>query len=1141
VGGVPSAGITQPAAGTAPAPHSATPSPQAERRLVSVLFADLVGFTSLSESRDAEEVRDLLSRYFETAQRLIGRYGGVIEKFIGDAVMAVWGTPVAQEDDAERAVRAALDLTAAVSQLGQEVGAPDLRARAGVLTGEAAVTIGAQGQGMVAGDLVNTASRIQSAAEPGQVMVGEVTRRATEAAVVYEDAGTHELKGKAEAVPLWRALRVIGGVRGARRSAGLEPPFVGRDREMRLLKELFHTSAEEKKAHLVSVVGIAGIGKSRLAWEFDKYTDGLADVIWWHRGRCLAYGEGVTYWALAEMVRMRCRIVEGEETESALAKLRDTTALHVADPEERQWVEPRLAHLLGLEERTARDREDLFSAWRLFFERMADKGPVAMVFEDMQWADTSLLDFVEYLLEWSRSYPIFILTLTRPDLLDRRPNWGAGRRNFSSLFLEALAPEAMQALLSGLVPGLPEELAAQILNRAEGIPLYAVETVRMLIDRGLLALEGSTYRPTGPIATLEVPESLHGLIAARLDGLTQEERKIIQDASVIGKTFTKPALSAVSGIPEDRVEPILAALVRKEVLTLQADPRSPERGQYGFLQDLVKRVAYETLSKRERKGRHLAMAAYLESNWAAEEEEIVQVIASHYTEAYALAPDAPDAEEVKGKARDALVRAGERAASLAANEEAQHYFERAMELASHPTERAELAERAGQMARAGGRDEDAVRHFEESIKSFEDNGQTHDAARISARLGEILWRQGHLEQAVQRMETAFALLEAEEPDEDVAGLAAELGRLHFFNGDLDRSAERLEQALDMAEGLRLPEIVSHALNTKSFIFSAKGRPEEELALLIHAAKIAEENDIPYAAIRAYNNLQAAMGDRDRNEEALEYNDKQLSLARKLGDRLAEWRALTERASALTVLGDWDGAMAAVGELPHEEDAPGVRLVMLLLAPTMVFIHSHRGDLDEAHRILESYAASEAAGDVQDRAGYLTAKAMVLRLEGRFEEALRACEEGSTARAALGLRHHFVREGVVESLEASAGLGDFGRVEELLASVRRERPIEVPQYLRAHCARFEARLGWVTGEADRAEPGFKSAAGMFREIATPFHLAVTLLEHGEWLVQQGRVEDADPLLREARQIFERLKATPWLERLATSESALGARV
>ena len=321
---------------------AATAAPRvAERRVVSVLFVDLVGFTAASEERDAEETRELLTRYFEVARTTIGRYGGTVEKFIGDAVMAVWGAPIAQEDDAERAVRAALELAATVPGLDES-----LRARAGVLTGEAAVTVGAEGQGMVAGDLVNTASRIQSAAEPGEVLVGESTKRASEAAVSYADTGEHELKGKAEPTQLWRAVRVVAGAKGALRSTGLEGPFVGRDRELRLVKELFHGSGDEKRAQLVLVTGIAGIGKSRLAWEFEKYIDGLAGDTFWHRGRCLSYGEGVAYWALAEMVRMRCRIVEDEEPEAARAKLRLALEEYILDAEERAWVEPRLAHLL---------------------------------------------------------------------------------------------------------------------------------------------------------------------------------------------------------------------------------------------------------------------------------------------------------------------------------------------------------------------------------------------------------------------------------------------------------------------------------------------------------------------------------------------------------------------------------------------------------------------------------------------------------------------------------------------------------------------------------------------------------------------------------------------------------------------------
>src|SRR4051794_26427853 len=283
-------------------PAAATPRPViSERRLVSVLFADLVGFTTLSEHRDPEEVRELLSQYFDRCRTLIERYGGTVEKFIGDAVMAVWGTPVAREDDAERAVRAALALTQDVTALGAEVGMPELRVRAGVLTGNAAVEVGAEGEGMVLGDTVNTASRLQSIAAPGSVLVDDVTRRASEASVAYEDAGTHQVKGREQPVRAWTALSVVAGTGGARRGAGLEAPFVGREVELEALIGAAEDSARASRARLVAVVGDAGMGKSRLLWEFFKYLDGVEEERWWHQGRCLSYGEGVAYWALAEM------------------------------------------------------------------------------------------------------------------------------------------------------------------------------------------------------------------------------------------------------------------------------------------------------------------------------------------------------------------------------------------------------------------------------------------------------------------------------------------------------------------------------------------------------------------------------------------------------------------------------------------------------------------------------------------------------------------------------------------------------------------------------------------------------------------------------------------------------------------------
>jgi class 3 adenylate cyclase/tetratricopeptide (TPR) repeat protein len=1102
----------------APAPAAA---PTAERRLVSVLFADLVGFTTLSESRDSEEVRELLSAYFDRCKRLIERYGGTVEKFIGDAVMAVWGTPVAMEDDAERAVRAALDLLASVSEID-----PALKARAGVLTGEAAVTLGAEGQGMVAGDLVNTASRIQSEAEAGTVLVGEATKRATEAAIAYEDAGTHDLKGKAEPMQLYRASRVIAGRAGNLRSSSLEPPFVGRDRELRLVKELFHASAEERRAQLVSVVGVAGVGKSRLSWEFEKYVDGLAVEAWWHRGRCLSYGEGVAYWALAEMVRMRCGITEDEEVGSARAKLRATLAQHLPDADERAWVEPRLAHLLGLEEGVSGDQENLFSAWRVLFERLAEVDTVVLVFEDMQWADAGLIDFIDYLLDWSRSHAIFVVSLARPELADRVATWGAGKRAVTSLYLEPLPRQAMEDLLAGLVPGLPDELRVQILDRAEGVPLYAVETVRMLLDRGLLVQDGPVFRPTGPIETLEVPETLHALVAARLDGLSTEERRLVQGASVLGKTFTQQGISAVVGLPAEDADPQLAALVRKEVLSIQADPRSPERGQYSFLQDIVKHVAYETLSKRERKEKHLAAARYLENLWGPEEDEIVEVVAAHYLDAYTAAPDAEDADEIKSTARDMLVRAAERASSLGATGEAQRAYERAIELTDDPVQDADLHERAGIEAASGARANEAVDHYQRAIDGFE-AFDAHRAARVSARLAEIMWERGRLEDAIGSLEESFEVLLQDDPDESVATLAAQLGRFMFFNGDIEKARQRVETALELAEALQLPEVLSEALNTKAVMLQSRGRRTEATILVRHALELALEQDKPSAALRAFINVADILGQADRYEEADQMLQEGLDYARKVGQRQWERSLLGQNYPAFA-LGDWD---RVVEEVPNflVEDLGSARIALSAMLIGAVCVYVQRGEIEAAEAMVEHVPDLATGDDAQERASYAAARSLLLLAAGDYVQALSISLAGLDHREVVGVGAEYMKELFANAAEAALNLNDHARVEELLGIVESLPPGRSPQTLQAHASRFRARLAAERGETDEAERRFKRAAGLFREIAFPFYLATTQLEHAEWLAANGRSGEVAPLLDEARATFEQLKATPWVER------------
>ena len=1101
----------------------------AERRLVSVLFADLVGFTTLSEGRDPEEVRELLSRYFETARTLVGRYGGTIEKFIGDAVMAVWGTPVAREDDAERAVRAGLELVAAVTELGHDAGA-DVRLRAGVATGEAAVTLGAEGQGMVAGDLVNTAARVQSAADPGSVLANDATRRASSAAIGYEDAGSHVLKGKAEAVQLWRAVQVTASRGGAVKSAVLEPPFVGRDREIRVLKELFHSAADDGASKLLTVVGIAGIGKSRLAWEFEKYLDGLAEEVWWHRGRCLAYGDGVAYWALAEMVRMRARIAEDEPPDEALPKLLATLDGAIPDETERSWVRPRLAHLLALGEPQSFERQDLFSAWRLFFERLSDANPVVLVFEDLQWADVSLLDFVEHLLDWSRSHPIFVLALTRPEIAERRPGWGSAGRSSTTLSLDPLSDRAMGELMDRFVPGLPDELVAEILERSQGVPLYAVETVRMLLDRGLLTPEGDRYSITGPIGSLEVPETLHALIAARIDDLAPDERAVVQDASVLGKSFTLAGLIALSGRAGEELEPLLGSLVRKEVLSVEADPRSPERGQYSFLQDLLQRVAYETLSRADRRSRHLAAAEHLETVLDAEASEVV---AAHYVDAYRAAPDAPDAAAIRTKAGEALVRAGRRAASLGASEEADRAFVQAAELIDDPSAQAELLAEAGDAAFGVGRYDAARERFERSIALYEEAGLPKRAARVAGQLGWSTWFSGDLAGGADRIEQALKVLADEEPDADLAALIEIYARLRYFLGDVDTAAERVERALEIAESLVLPDILVDALNTKHLVLGTRGRVEEALALLEHAIAIGRERPPTRAFIRALYNLSYQFAARDRHLDAIEIDREGLEVSRRRGERVEELMSLGHMGTSLTILGRWDEALALIENIDVDSSVRAAADRSM-----RVWILVQRGDVTQARSELDSIIGHFDDAELQMLAGKLHIEAWVLLGEGRFAEALESARRGYRICIDNGFSFHhpFTKWLLNVSLDCAFELGDREAVDELLATVAAAAPVERTPLLVAIEEASRGRTEALDGNLAEAEDLLRDAARRFEQLDMPLEQGRALYHLGRALAAAGTPEGA-ATLQQARSIFEQLGARPWTDRV----DAVGAAV
>ena len=1078
----------------------------AERRLVTVLFGDLVGSTTLAEDRDPEETRELLNRYFGTASEVIARYGGTVEKFIGDAVMAVWGVPTAHEDDAERAVRAALELLDAVSAIRDQD--EPIQMRAAVLTGEAAATVGATGQGLVAGDLVNTASRLQGVAPAGSVLVGEATKRATAEAIAYEEAGDQLLKGKTAPVAAWRAVSVLGMRGGARRRAALEPPFVGRDEELRLVKELFHATVRESKPRLVTVIGQAGIGKSRLGWEFEKYIDGVTQTAYWHSGRSPSYGEGISFWALAEMVRERAGIAETDDQATARDKLAACLSEWLPDAEERRWVEPRLAGLLGLDEMPSGQREEQFAAWRTFFERIADRDPVVLVFKDLHWADAGLLEFIEHVLAWSKRHPIYVLAMTRPDLLERHPGWGTGVRNATIVALEPLPKEAMTSLLAGLVPGLPEEAVAAIVARAEGVPLYAVETVRMLLDRGQLVAEGDTYSLSGPIDRLDVPETLHSLVAARIDANEPTDRSLLADGAVLGQSFTVASLAGTTGRSEEALQPALDRLVRRELLIRDDDPRSPERGQYRFVQAVVREVAYDMLAKVDRRAKHLAAARFFEGIG---EEELAGVLATHYLEALRATPPGPEADALAAQARIALRAAADRATALHAWSVAVHHLSAALEITSDDAERVSLL--LG-LARASTRLIDPAtpdRAMEAAAVAdrLGDRASANQARALAAQYHSHVSRSG---QALAVVEPVLADLSEDEPG--AGAVFAEAARAYML---LDRFADSelyAERALRAAGPKRETDVVASALSTRGAVLPALGRSDEAVALLRGAIALADQAGHIDHALRARNNLLASAGDDMPLGAQAPIIDEQVETARRYGMAGHLALALHARSELRFLTGQWDGARQDIEE---SDELPLAEPRQALTNGRFAVLEAARGDEDTARsrlgeadrlgKFIES-APQASARAVQNATAYIllgdpaAALAAIEGLSGGGQDIL--FQEWQQAAAAM--------------------LGDAPAVAHARARVAAPTRGRLQRAVDHHGAAVEAS---IEGRWDEARGEYEQAIEGYQAMGYFMDAALTALAFGAYL--GDRFADARTARTEAEAWFAERGGTPIVER------------
>jgi hypothetical protein len=893
----------------------------------------------------------------------------------------------------------------------------------------------------------------------------------------------------------------VARIGGQGREEGLEPPFVGRAEEFRQLTDQLHGSEREGRLRVVAISGQAGLGKSRLVWELEKYLDGLAAdrIYYWHQGRSPSYGEGIAYWALGEMIRRRAGIAESEDAESTRDKLRTALETFVPDGEERRRLEPALGALLGIDNADWAQREQLFSAWRTFFERIAERGPTVLVFEDLQWADEGLLDFIEHLLDWSRDKPILIVTLARPELLERRPNFGLGRHAFVAIHLEPLTDGAMTELLRGLVPTMAEDDLGRIVARAEGVPLYAVETIRALIDGGHLVRHDAVYEAAGALPTLDIPPTLRALIASRLDALDAGDKSLLQDASVVGIVFSPAFVAAVSGRDTADVEARLRALMPNELVTLETDPRSPERGQYRFMQGLLREVAYGSLSKRDRRTRHLAAARYLE---ATGDDELAGVLATHYLEAYRAAPEGEEAAAIAAQARVALKAAGERASRLHSHIQAATYFEQAMAVTFDPAEKNDLRVRAAKSAHIGFQFDKSIPALREAIEWTRSNRGPDDALALQALLATWLMETSQIAEAFEVLETGLAA--ASKTDTPGRALAyGQLARGYLFRNDGANALDAIVEALDVAGRLHLHEGLNQLLITKSWALATTGQIRESNALLVGAVFFADQEDDLFARIRGRFNLSGQLG-LDDPRAGLKVALEGIAICQEFG-----WNSASMAGNAIAcavMAGDLDEvfrleALADVGATP----------LGAFVYANAACAASLRGDVDGARRRIEKVEefVGKSSSD-QDLGELFYTRAFVTFADGHFEHA-RELARQAVDTYSLGASTF---ESLLIAARSSLYLADLPA---LNAEVERLNQYSFgAEWAERGVRSMAAAAAALAGRGDEAAALYRAVIGEWREADVPLGLAMTLLERSMVLpmtdqeVARGRDEAREVL-------------------------------
>jgi tetratricopeptide (TPR) repeat protein len=1033
--------------------------------------------------------------------------------------MAVYGVPTVHEDDAQRAVFSALRILPVIEAMNEEHPELPLAVRIGVETGEAIVDLGAEPsrQGIVFGDVVNTASRLQTVAPTGGIIVGAGTYRLTRTVFEYRSIDPVSVKGKADPLRVWLATAAK-----SRFGAELQPPsatlWVDREDELELLKRTFARSVREPSVQLVTLIGEPGVGKSRLVREFFAFVDDRPETVFWRQGRNLPYGEGVTFWALGEVLKAQAGILASDAALEAGKKLASSTSALVSDPAEREWIRARLAPLIGLAEAQpdGTDRVETFSAWRRFLEAMASIRPLVLVLEDMHWADVAMLAFVEHVMEWATGLPIFIICTARPELFDRDPGWGGGKRNWSTLSLPPLGdPDAGELIAALLPPEAPKALQELVVERSGGNPLFAEEFVRMLGEQP--AVGGGSEPSRGILTDDHTPASIHAIIAARLDTLAPLQKTLIQDASVVGRVFWTGVLASIGRSDRRTVDAALHELALKELIRPAKVSSVKEEAEFSFWHTLIRDVAYGQIPRGRRAPKHISVAEWLERMAGERVSDHSELLAYHYGEALKLirSTGSGGGAELETTTRRYWVLAGERAMSLDVTRAAE-CFERALELLpeTHP-ERAGILSRKATAAFDAGRFRDAQRVFEAALALSRESGDRLAEGACLDRLATVLWEQGDSAGSRARLAEAVEVLESEPHGPELADCYTSVASDRMVSGRFEEALAWAERSLALSSELGAEQLRPRALSFRGVARCYTG----DFGGLddLHAAiGIAERLGLAREQAQVLVILAEVLWATEGPSRAIEAADtaSELATRRGLGDIVVACR--TQSVGPLFDLGRWDDLVSIADEVIEWSEAAGSGLDEITARLWEAQVLILRGQVPQAMSIADFMIPAREIADPQVLVPAVVVSGLIALGEGRADEAIGLVEELDRA-PDIGLgwyREHFV----VDLVRLCVAAGDNS-----LASRLIEQAEAFTTRHRLSLASARAALLEALGTLEEASATYEEAIPEWTEYGHVVETGRALLGAGRCLTRMGH-QDARRRLLRAKEIFTELGAS-----------------